>query len=115
MKPADSGMVGERRTEMKFPGILRKEIRLFDKLIAKMKQGSEQGQTRAQVEPVFRLEVERHYKRDINAREAEAVGDLAATYVIFDRLRREGRDSVWTYVAQPLTPPALSLGSAGHT
>jgi SAM-dependent methyltransferase len=110
-KPTDNGMVGERRMEMKFPEILCKEIRLFDKLIAKMKQGSEQGQTRAQIEPVFRLEVERHYKRDINAREAEAVRDLAATYVIFDQLRREGRDSVWSYVARNLSRPlSLSFG-----
>ena len=110
-KRVENGMVGERRTEMKFPEILCKEIRLFDKLVAKMKQGSEQGQTRTRIEPVFRLEVERHYKRDINAREIEAVRDLAATYVIFDKLRQEGRDSVWTYVARNLSRPlALSFG-----
>ena len=36
---ADNGMVGRRRTEMKFPDILCKELRLFDKLVARMKEG----------------------------------------------------------------------------
>jgi hypothetical protein len=110
--PPPPGKVDNGRvTQMKFPEILCKEIRLFDKLVARMKQGSEQGQKRAQVVKVFQLEIERYYKRDILPKEVEAVSDLADTYEVFDALRREGRDSVWTYVARNLSRPlALSFG-----
>jgi hypothetical protein len=30
---------------------------------------------------------------------------MVATYVTFDKLRRDGRDSVWTYVARNLSRP----------
>jgi hypothetical protein len=33
------------------------------------------------------------------------VKDLGKTYVIFDKLRRDGRDSVWAYVARNLSRP----------
>ena len=37
---------------------------------------------------------------------------MVATYVTFDNLRRDGRDSVWTYVARNLSRPlALSFGA----
>ena len=108
----DNGMIGSRRTELKFPEIFCKDIHLFDKLVAKMRQGSEQKLTRKQIEPVFTLEVERHHKRDILPAEADAVGEMVATYAVFDDLRRQGRDSVWTYVARNLSRPlALAFGT----
>lgn len=109
---SDNGKIGEQRTELKFPEIFCKEISLFDKLIAKMRQGSEQKLSERQIAPVFTLEVERHYKRDIARKEAEAIKELVATYVVFNELVRQGRDSVWTYVARNLSRPlALSFGA----
>ena len=44
--------------------------------------------------------------------EAEGVREMVATYVTFDELCRQGRDSVWTYVARNLSRPlALSFGA----
>lgn len=99
-------------TDLKFPEIFCKEIHLFDKLVARMRQGSEQKMTALQIEPAFKLEVERHYKRDMTKAEADGVREMVATYVTFDDLCRQGRDSVWTYVARNLSRPlALSFGA----
>ena len=98
--------------DLKFPEIFCKDIHLFDKLVARMRQGSEQGMTARQIEQAFKLEVERHYKRDMTKEEGEGVREMVATYATFDELRREGRDSVWTYVARNLSRPlALSFGA----
>ena len=108
----DNGMIGTRRTELKFPEIFCKDIGLFDKLIARMRQGSEQKLTKKQIEPVFKLEVERHYKRDITLAELDGLQEMIATYAVFDDLRKQGRDSVWTYVARNLSRPlALAFGA----
>ena len=99
-------------TDLKFPEIFCKDIHLFDKLVARMRQGSEQKMTVRQIEQAFRLEVERHYKRDMTKSEAEGVREMVATYATFDELCRQGRDSVWTYVARNLSRPlALSFGT----
>jgi hypothetical protein len=99
-------------TDLKFPEIFCKDIYLFDKLVARMRQGSEQEMTARQIEPAFKLEIERHYKRDMTMADTEGVREMVATYVTFDKLRRDGRDSVWTYVARNLSRPlALSFGA----
>lgn len=99
-------------TDLKFPEIFCKDIHLFDKLVARMRQGSEQKLTARQIESAFKLEVEQHYKRDLTPSEAEAVREMVSTYATFDDLRRQGRDSVWTYVARNLSRPlALSFGA----
>ncbi len=99
-------------TDLKFPEIFCKDIHLFDKLVARMRQGSEQKMTARQIEPAFKLEVERYYKRDMTKAEAEGVREMVTTYVTFDDLCRQGRDSVWTYVARNLSRPlALSFGA----
>jgi hypothetical protein len=98
--------------DLKFPEIFCKDIRLFDKLIARMRQGSDQRMTARQIEQAFGLEVERHYKRDMTDAEARGVREMVATYATFDDLCRRGRDSVWTYVARNLSRPlALSFGA----
>lgn len=108
----DNGKIGFQQTELKFPEIFCKDIALFDKLVAKMRQGSEQKLTAKQIGPVFSLEVERHYKRDIRKEETDAVREMVATYSVFDDLVRQGRDSVWTYVARNLSRPlALAFGA----
>ena len=43
--------------------------------------------------------------------EARSVTDIGATYLVYDRLRRDGRDSIWAYVARNLSRPlAYSAG-----
>ena len=42
-------------TDLKFPEIFCKDIHLFDKLIARMRLGSEQKMTARQIEQAFRL------------------------------------------------------------
>jgi hypothetical protein len=99
-------------TDLKFPEIFCKEIHLFDKLVASMRKGSEQQMSARQIEQAFKREVEQHYKRDITKAEGEAIRELVATYVTFDDLCRQGRDSVWTYYARNLSRPlALSFGA----
>jgi hypothetical protein len=98
--------------DLKFPEIFCKDIRLFDKLIARMRQGSDQKLNAPQIEQAFKVEVERHYKRDMTEAEAGGVREMVATYATFDDLCRRGRDSVWTYVARNLSRPlALSFGA----
>jgi Eco57I restriction-modification methylase len=96
-------------TDLKFPEIFCKDIHLFDKLVARMRQGSEQNMTARQIEQAFKLEVVQHYKRDMTNAESEAVREMVATYATFDELCRQGRDSVWTYVARNLSRPPLAL------
>src|SRR5688500_15477910 len=74
---------------LKFPEVFCKDIRLFDKLIARMRQGSEQKpkMTARQIEQAFKREVEQHYKREITKAEAEALNEMVTTYVTFDDLR----------------------------
>lgn len=98
--------------DLKFPEIFCKEIRLFDKLVARMRIGSEQKMSARQIEQAFRREIEQHYKRDITKAEVDGVREMVATYETFDELCRQGRDSVWTYVARNLSRPlALSFGA----
>jgi hypothetical protein len=102
----------ESGTELKFPEIFCKDIQLFDKLVARMRSGAEQKLTRQQVERGFKLEIERHYKRDATQAEVSALRELGSTYTVFDDLVRQGRDSVWSYVARNLSRPlALAFGA----
>ena len=98
--------------DLKFPEIFCKEIHLFDKLVARMRVGSEQKMSARQVEQAFRREIEQHYKRDLTKAEAEGLAEMVKTYEVFDDLCRQGRDSVWTYYARNLSRPlALSFGA----
>ena len=66
--------------DLKFPEIFCKDIRLFDKLVARMRQGSDQKLNAPQIEQAFKVEVERHYKRDMTKAEAGGVREMVATY-----------------------------------
>lgn len=49
--------------------------------------------------------------REYGEDEARAVTDVGATYLVYNQLRREGRDSIWAYVARNLSRPlAYSAG-----
>lgn len=104
---------GEGSREMlSFPETFCRDPGLFDKAIEAMRQGSLASRSRDQVEAQITRETEQHYKADITPEQALAVKDLGATYETFHRLRLEGRDTIWSYVARNLSRP-LALATGG--
>jgi type I restriction-modification system DNA methylase subunit len=102
--------------QLKFPEVFCKEIGLFDKLVGQMREGSEQDLKPKQIETAFLRIIKQYYKRDPIPEEKRALGEMVSTYTIFDSLRRQGRDSVWTYVARNLSRPlALAFGAGWAT
>jgi type I restriction-modification system DNA methylase subunit len=114
--PAGHGKSGEPAPNggeyLDFPETFCRDPALFDKAIERMRTGSLDGLTRAQIEAALVRITEQHYKRDITDEEKHAIKDLGKTYVLFDRLRKEGRDTVWAYVARNLSRP-LALSASG--
>ena len=114
--PAGEGASGEDvgpgREQLDFPNTFCRDPALFDKAIEEMRRASESERTRDQVEAALTRITEQHYKADITPEQALAVTDLGKTYVTFDRLRREGRDTIWAYVARNLSRP-LAFSSGG--
>lgn len=113
--PAGEGKSGELdaqgREQLDFPETFCRDPALFDKAIERMRTGTEQGMDRASIEKALYRITEQHYRADVTKEQQNAIGDLGKTYVTFDRLRREGRDSVWAYVARNLSRPlAYSSG-----
>ena len=106
--PAGAGS----RERLSFPETYCRDPALFDKAIEAMRGGSEANRTREQVEADIARRTEQHYKRDLTPEERIAIGDLGATYETFHRLRLEGRDTIWSYVARNLSRP-LALASGG--
>ena len=100
------------REQLDFPDTFCRDPALFDKAIERMRTGSLEDLKRSQIESALNRIVEQHYKRDINQEEEFAIKDMGKTYVVFDKLRREGRDSVWAYVARNLSRP-LAYSAAG--
>lgn len=119
-----SGMPnGNGGEHLDFPEEFCREPTLFDKMIEEMRSGSERGVTKQQLEEALRRITKDHFDNMIlgpgETREPAltkerllAIEDLGKTYVTFDRLRREGRDTVWAYVARNLSRP-LWLSSGG--
>lgn len=103
---------GGNREQLSFPETFCRDPGLFDKAIEAMRAGSLGSRSREQVEAQITRETEQHYKRDISKEEALAIKDLGTTYEIFHRLRLEGRDTIWSYVARNLSRP-LALASGG--
>jgi len=113
--PAGDGRSGEPdangREQLDFPETFCRDPALFDKAIEQMRSASQSGLSRKQVEAALRRIVEQHYRADVTDEQSYAIEDLGKTYVTFDRLRREGRDTVWAYVARNLSRPlAFSAG-----
>lgn len=103
---------GGSKERLGFPETFCRDPALFDKAIDAMRAGSLASRTRAQIETELTRRTEQHYKRDINAEEVVAISDLGTTYETFHKLRLEGRDTIWTYVARNLSRP-LALASGG--
>jgi len=113
--PAGEGASGTRdvngREQLDFPDTFCRDPALFDKAIERMRSGSEAGMTRAQIEKALYRITEQHYRAGVTEEQKLAIADLGKTYLTFDKLRREGRDSVWAYVARNLSRPlAFSAG-----
>jgi hypothetical protein len=102
---------GNGREMLQFPDAFCRVPALFDKLIENMRQASDQGLKRAQVETILEREARAHHKRDLTEEENRALADMGKAYEVMNRLKREGRDSVWSYVARNLSKPlAYSAG-----
>lgn len=113
--PAGEGKSGEKdgkgREQLDFPDTFCRDPALFDKAIDQMRTGSLESRSREQVEAALIRITEQHYKADLTDEQRLAIEDLGKTYVTFDRLRREGRDTIWAYVARNLSRPlAFSAG-----
>jgi SAM-dependent methyltransferase len=103
---------GEGAAKLDFPEIFCRDPSLFDKVMESLRSGSENKLNRRQVEARLTQIVREHCKRELEKTEMEGVTDLGATYIVFDQLRKAGRDSVWTYVARNLSRPlALSFNN----
>jgi hypothetical protein len=115
--PAGAGQSGEKdangREQLDFPDTFCRDPALFDKAVERMRTGSETGMTRAQVEAALIRITEQHYRAEVTPEQKLAICDLGKTYVTFDRLRREGRDTVWAYVARNLSRPLAYSASGG--
>jgi hypothetical protein len=105
-----AGPDGTGATKLDFPDFFCRDPALFDKSVEAMRSGSEAGLDRSQFEARVVRIVEQHYKRDL-AKDEEAAVE-GATFQTFDKLRREGRDSVWAYVARNLSRPLAYSGGA---
>jgi len=103
---------GEGAAKLDFPETFCRDPALFDKSVESLRTSSESKLNRPQIEARLTQIVREHYKRELTKEEKEAVTDLGATYLVFDQLRKSGRDSVWTYVARNLSRPlALSFNN----
>lgn len=113
---AGDGKSGEKdangREQLDFPETFCRDPALFDKAIERMRTGSQADMTRAQIEVALHRITEQHYRAAVTGEQKRAIQDLGKTYVAFDRLRREGRDTVWAYVARNLSRP-LAFSAAG--
>ena len=103
--PPDFGPSG-----LDFPEVFCKEPPLFDKLILAMDEASKQSLSRSQAEMTFRRLTVEHHHRAITAEENLGAEDLGKTYLVYDELRRIGRDSIWSYVARNLSRPLSFSG-----
>lgn len=114
--PAGEGKSGEKdgrgREQLDFPDTFCRDPGLFDKAIERMRTASLSDLSREQVEAALGRITEQHYKADLTEEQRLAITDLGKTYVTFDRLRREGRDTIWAYVARNLSRP-LAFSSGG--
>jgi SAM-dependent methyltransferase len=114
---------GNDARHLDFPAVFCREPDLFDDMVAILHHGSEVGLDRTQIEQrvksavdafLFRLKTRypNPVHRDFGPEESAGVTDMGATYVAYDKLRREGRDTVWAYVARNLSRP-LAYSAAG--
>ncbi|MBV8798323.1 MAG: hypothetical protein JO208_00710 [Alphaproteobacteria bacterium] len=111
---------GNGETTLDFPEVFCRDSMLFDKAIEVIRNASEAGWTRRQVEAQLGQTMHEHFIRtaglerpkQIGPLEEKGIAELGATYLTYDKLRREGRNSIWSYVARNLSRP-LAYTHAG--
>jgi hypothetical protein len=115
--PAGEGKSGEKdangRDQLDFPETFCRDPALFDKAIERMRTGSLEGLTRSQIEAALHRITEQHYRADVTNEQQCAIRDLGKTYVSFDQLRRDRRDTIWAYVARNLSRPLAYSATGG--
>ena len=107
-----AGSGGNGREQLSFPETFCRDPGLFDKAIEQMRTGSLDGLNRSQIEAALTRITEQHYRADVVKEQKLAIEDLGKTYLTFDRLRRDKRDTIWAYVARNLSRP-LAYSAAG--
>jgi N-6 DNA Methylase len=114
---AGNGKSGEKdangRDQLDFPEAFCRDSALFDKAIERMRTASPEGLTREQVEAALHRVTEQHYRAEVTKEQRLAIQDLGKTYVTFDRLRRDRRDTIWAYVARNLSRPLAYSANGG--
>ncbi len=107
-------------TKLGFPEAFCRDPALFDKAIEALRSAAEAGWTRKQVEARLEQITHEHFVRTAGLKKAKEIGrieehaisELGATYDTYDKLRRSGRNSIWSYVARNLSRPlAFSSGT----
>jgi hypothetical protein len=111
--PPPAGESGNGREQLSFPETFCRDPALFDKAIERMRTGSLDGLTRPQIEAALTRITEQHYRADVTKEQKLAIEDLGKTYLTFDRLRRDKRDTIWAYVARNLSRPLAYSASGG--
>ncbi|MGH7090397.1 MAG: N-6 DNA methylase, partial [Stellaceae bacterium] len=115
--PAGSGGSGETdgngRETLDFPETFCRDPALFDRAVERMRTGSLEGLARIQIEAALTRITEQHYRQDTTTEHKLAIQDLGKTYLTFDRLRREQRDTIWAYVARNLSRPLAYSADGG--
>ena len=104
---------GQGREMLQFPDAFCRVPVLFDKLIEHMRQSSEQDLSKDQVHGIIELEAKRHFLRGLDDEETRAVADMAKAYAVMNKLKKEGRDTVWAYVARNLSKPLAYSAADG--
>jgi hypothetical protein len=100
------------REKLSFPEPICAQPAVFDRAIEAMRTGSLNNRSREQVEAQIVREAKEVLERKLKPEETQAIGDLGATYETYHKLRVEGRDTIWSYVARNLSRP-LALASGG--
>ncbi|MGO9743742.1 MAG: N-6 DNA methylase [Roseiarcus sp.] len=114
-----------KTAQFDFPELLCREPEIFDGTIAAMRNASQRGLSRAALEKRVQEIIRRFYEnlgqriahpivRTFGQDERNAVSDAGAAYLVYDQLRREGRDSIWSYVARNLSRPLFYSFGGGR-
>ncbi|MEN0040988.1 MAG: N-6 DNA methylase [Pseudomonadota bacterium] len=107
-------MIGSGRETLDFPETFCAVPDLFDAAIAQLQRSSEAGHNREQVEMALTRITKDHlnsirtlhtHERRFTEEQELAIKDLGQTYLKFHKLRVEGRDTIWAYVARNLSRP----------
>ena len=99
---------------LEFPEVFCKEPPLFDKVIFAIDEASQQGLSRQQVEKTIHRITTQHYHRPTTDEENLGIEDLGKTYLVYDELRKIGRNSIWSYVARNLSRPLAFSARGGR-